>query len=96
MRQQTGFALRTVCGKPFLVATGVRHIAFGRMFELSESAAWLWQEAARQGEFTAESLAGALCEEYELAPEEALRDTRELLAQWREEGLLCEDREEGA
>lgn len=41
MRQQTGFALRTVCGKPFLVATGVKHIAFGRMFELSESAAWL-------------------------------------------------------
>ena len=96
MRQQTGFALRNVCGKSFLVATGVRHIAFGRMFELSESAAWLWQEAARQGEFTAESLAGALCEEYELAPEEALLDTRELIARWREEGLLCEGREEGA
>ncbi|MBR1787984.1 MAG: PqqD family protein [Bacteroidaceae bacterium] len=96
MRQQTGFTLRSVCGRSFLVATGVKHIAFGRMFELSESAAWLWQEAARQGEFTAESLAGALCEEYELASEEALRDTRELLAQWRDEGLICEDREEKA
>ena len=42
----------------------------------------------RQGARTAEELANAIAEEYEVTEDVALRDVRELLAQMREQGLV--------
>ena len=52
------------------------------------AAAWLWREAERQGDFTVESLAEALCQEYDITPENALADVAELTAQWQQEGMV--------
>ena len=35
-----------------------------------------------QGEFTADTLAVAMCEEYDVAPERALTDIKATLEQW--------------
>ena len=84
MKIKKGFVLRTVCGENVIVGEGLDAINFGRMLCLNETAAWLWKQALEQGDFTAQSLANALCTEYEVSPEQALNDVKETINQWTE------------
>ena len=84
MKIKKGYILRTVCGENVIVGEGLDAINFGRMLCLNETAAWLWKQAVEQGDFTAESLAKALCDEYEVAPDQALADVKETINQWTE------------
>ena len=84
MKIKKGYILRTVCGENVIVGEGLDAINFGRMLCLNETAAWLWKQAVEQGDFTAESLANALCDEYEVAPDQALADVKETINQWTE------------
>ena len=79
-----GFVLRTVCGENVIVGEGLDAINFGRMLCLNETAAWLWKQALEQGNFTADSLAAALCNEYDVTPDQALADVKETINQWTE------------
>lgn len=89
MRQKQGYTLRQVCGKPVIMATG-KTSGQRKVFTLSESAAWLWQQASEQGDFTAATLAEALCNDYDITPEQARADVEELLALWLQEGIIAE------
>ena len=82
MKIKKGFVLRTVCGENVIVGEGLDAINFGRMLCLNETAAWLWKQAVEQGDFTAESLAKALCDEYDVSPDQALADVKETINQW--------------
>ena len=84
MKIKKGFVLRTVCGENVIVGEGLDAINFGRMLCLNETAAWLWKQALEQGDFTAQSLANALCTEYEVTPEQALNDVKGTINQWTE------------
>ena len=84
MKIKKGFVLRTVCGENVIVGEGLDAINFGRMLCLNETAAWLWKQAQQAGDFTAESLAQALCSEYEVSPDQALADVKETINQWTE------------
>ena len=84
MKIKKGFILRTVCGENVIVGEGLDAINFGRMLCLNETAAWLWKQALEQGNFTTQSLATALCNEYEVTPEQALNDVKETINQWTE------------
>lgn len=84
MKIKKGFILRTVCGENVIVGEGLDAINFGRMLCLNETAAWLWKQALEQGDFTADTLAKALCDEYEVAPDQALADVKETINQWTE------------
>ncbi|MBP5690910.1 MAG: PqqD family protein [Bacteroidaceae bacterium] len=84
MKIKKGYILRTVCGENVIVGEGLDAINFGRMLSLNETAAWLWKQAVEQGDFTAESLANALCDEYEVTPDQALADVKETINQWTE------------
>ena len=84
MKIKKGFVLRTVCGENVIVGEGLDAINFGRMLCLNETAAWLWKQAIEQGDFTAQSLAAALCNEYDVTPEQALNDVKETINQWTE------------
>ena len=88
MRQKKEFVLREVCGEPFIMQQGTGSIDFGRLLSLSESAAWLWKQAGQQGYFTVESLTAALCDEYDVSPEQAATDVSRLVAGWLEEGIV--------
>ena len=50
MRIQTGFTLRRVGGQYTVMAQGTAAARFGRVLQLSESAAWLWQAAKKKGD----------------------------------------------
>ena len=84
MKIKKGFVLRTVCGENVIVGEGLDAINFGRMLCLNETAAWLWKQALEQGDFTADSLAAALCNEYDVTPDQALTDVKETINQWIE------------
>ena len=88
MKIKKGFVLRTVCGENVIVGEGLDAINFGRMLCLNETAAWLWKQALEQGDFTAQSLANALCTEYEVSPDQALADVKETIDNWTKLGVV--------
>ena len=88
MKIKKGFVLREVCGEHVIVGEGLDAINFGRLLALNETAAWLWKEAQALGEFTVEALAERLCEEYEVAADEARRDVEEIIGEWQKVGVL--------
>lgn len=87
MKQKKGFVLRQVCGEHVLMAEELSIIDFGKLVSLNPTAAFLWQEAERQGDFTVESLTDALCQEYAVDPDKAMTDVRFLMEQWQATGL---------
>ena len=87
MNIKKGFILREVCGENVIVGEGLDAINFGKLLCLNETAAWLWKEAAK-GEFTVETLADALCEEYDVTPEKAREDVTSMVAEWQNVGVI--------
>lgn len=83
MRLKKGFVLREVCGEQVIVGEGLRAINFGKLLPLNESAAWIWQQATEMGDFTIESLADRLCQEYDVTEEQARQDVADIIEEWR-------------
>ena len=83
MNIKKGFVLREVCGEHVIIGEGLGAINFGKMLALNESAAWLWKQAVMMDDFTIESLAEKLCQEYEVSAEEALQDVTEMIGEWQ-------------
>ena len=83
MKIKKGFVLREVCGEHVIIGEGLGAINFGKMLALNESAAWLWKQAVMMDDFTIESLAEKLCQEYEVSAEEALQDVTETIGEWQ-------------
>jgi hypothetical protein len=88
MKQKEGFVLREVCGESVIVGEGLEAIDFGKLLSLNETAAWLWKEAERQGEFTIDSLTEALCGEYDVEADVAHADVADIIARWQESGVI--------
>ena len=88
MRIKKGFVLREVCGERVIMGEGLGAINFKKMLALNESAGWLWKQAQEMGEFTVESLAGKLCEEYEVETDEAKADVADIIASWRSVNVI--------
>lgn len=90
MKIKEGFELRQVCGESVIVAEGLQTIDFGKLVNLNSTAAFLWTEAKRQGDFTVASLADALCGEYDVDRSVAVSDIKALLDDWKRTGLVEE------
>lgn len=88
MKQRKDFVLRQICGMSIITAEGLKAIDFSKLIRLNDTAAFLWQEAARQGDFTADSLVEALCREYEVDEAVARNDCQKAVESWKKEGLL--------
>ena len=88
MRIKKDFVLREVCGENVIMCVGLKAIDFRKILALNESAAWLWNEAKAQGDFTIESLTARLCEEYDVTAEEARSCVTELFEKLEEQGVI--------
>ena len=89
MKLRPNFILNRVCGENVILAEGVENIDFSKIISLNDTAAFLWEQAL-QGPFSDISLAQALVDNYEINEEVALRDVREILQIWKDEGLIDE------
>lgn len=84
MKLKEGFVLRQVCGENVITGEGLGAINFGKLLALNETAAWLWKEAEAQSNFTVDSLADKLCEEYDVTAEQAHQDVADIIRKWQE------------
>ena len=89
MKINEGFELRTVCSENVIVAYGRKNIDFSKVISLNESAALMWRQAEK-GEFSAQTLADALCDEYQVDAYTALRDVTQTIEEWQKIGLVEE------
>lgn len=88
MKIKEEFTLRDVCGEKVIIAEGLRNINFSKLINLNESAAYIWTSLQDKDDFTAETVADLLCQEYEVDHATALADAQKLLAEWQEQGLV--------
>ena len=88
MKIKKGFVLREVCGENVIIGEGLGAINFGKMLALNESAAWLWKQAVEMGDFTIDSLAEKLCQEYDVSADEALQDVTEIIGEWQKVNVV--------
>ena len=88
MKIKKGFVLREVCGEQVIMGEGIGALDFGRLLCLNETAAWLWKQAELQGNFTVDSLAQALCGEYDVSAEQARIDVAAIVGEWQKVDVL--------
>lgn len=86
MKIKDGFILREMCGENIVAAEGLQHINFNKLISLNSTAAFLWK-ALEGKEFTAESMAQLLVDEYGIDMELALKDSENLCKSWIEAGV---------
>lgn len=84
--QNPDLAWREIEGEVMIVTPGE-----GAMHELNATGSFLWKLA--DGTRTVEEIASALAEEFDVTPEAAMADTRELLAQLAQKDLLVQSGE---
>ncbi len=89
MKIKNGFELREMCGEHIIIGTGVENIDFSKVISLNESAASLWREVEGK-EFTPETLAALLMEQYDVDEATALADATALANQWVSVGIVSE------
>ena len=89
MKIKNGFELREMCGEHIIIGTGVENIDCSKVISLNESAASLWREVEGK-EFTPETLAALLMEQYDVDEATALADATALANQWISVGIVAE------
>lgn len=87
MRLKDGFVLREVCGETVIIGEGGQAVDFGRLLVLNDTAAWLWREACRMGEFTIDSLTDSLCKEYDVPADVARADVGAMVEELKTLGV---------
>ncbi|MCQ2107321.1 MAG: PqqD family protein [Fibrobacter sp.] len=88
MKLKSGYVLRDVCGEQVIMGEGLGALNFGRLLCLNETAAWLWQRAAEQGDFSVDSLSEALCQEYNVSLDQAKNDVAAIVGEWQKVGVI--------
>ena len=88
MRIKNGFVLREVCGEQVIMGEGIGALDFGKLLCLNETAAFLWNSAVEQGDFTVDSLTDRLCEAYEVERSRAETDVRAIVDSWQKVNVL--------
>ena len=89
MKINDGFELRTVCDDNVIVAYGRKNIDFSKVISLNESAAFMWNAVIGK-DFSCQELADLLCKEYEIDEQTALEDANQMVAKWKELGLVSD------
>ncbi len=87
MKIKNGFILREMCGEKIVTGEGIEHINFNKLISLNSTAAYLW-EALVGKEFTEDSMARLLVDQYGIDMELALKDSAGLCKAWRDTGVL--------
>lgn len=87
MRLKEGLELRQIGNRYVIVKVCDGLANMTDVFTLNRTAARLWQRMG-EGSFTAEELAGWLCDIYDVASDVAQADVNRQLDEWRNYGLL--------
>lgn len=86
MKLIEGFRLRDVMGQATVIGEGVGQVNFNKLVTLNESAAFLWKSVEGK-EFTVDTLATLLKDNYGIDEELAALDAAAVASKWIEIGL---------
>ena len=89
MKITDDFVLREICGEKIISGEGLNQVNFSKFIRLNDSAAFLLKKVEHE-EFSAETLAKLLCEEYEISEEIAAKDAEALCKSLVEAGIVEE------
>jgi len=89
MKLLDGLVLRPLCGEHIVTGEGLSRVDFSKVISLNATAAYLWEQIQGK-EFTADDLVALLTGRYEVGEERARADVDNLLASWRDAGLIEE------
>lgn len=81
--------MHQVCDQNIIVGEGKENIDFNNLVTLNSTAAFLWTKMENK-EFTTQDLVDALCGEYDVTEEVALRDCTALVRDWLAAGIIEE------
>lgn len=70
-----------------LLDTSASKVNLSKVFRLSSSAAWLWEQLADK-DFTETEVVSLICSEYEVAEDVAKQDVNHLLDVWKNNGII--------
>ncbi|MGJ1283497.1 PqqD family protein [Sphingobacterium spiritivorum] len=87
MRLRTDIRLRKIGDEYIIVDPGQDMVDMSKAYTLNETAAFIWNEL-QNIEFTVSTIAKLLQNNYDLSPETADQDAKELVKQLQSEGLL--------
>ena len=88
MQIKKDFTIQKVGNSYIAVAGGEPSKPFHGMVRLNETGAFLWKKMS-EGDVTVDELVDALLSEYEVDRETAAHDVEQLVAQFRESGILA-------
>ena len=86
MKTKEGFVLREMCGENIITGEGLEHINSNKLISLNTTAAFLWK-AVEGKEYTVESMAQMLVDEYGIDMELAVKDSAALCKAWIDAGI---------
>ena len=86
MKIKEGFVLRRVLDEAIVIATGEMSKNFHGMVKLNDSGADIWEWISEGNDEIA--VAKKLSEKYELSEEKAIADTKAMISQMADAGLL--------
>ena len=72
----------------FVIDTDTGSLDATDLYAMNEAAAYIWEHFTGR-DFTTEEMAAQLAEAYDVTPEQALADVRQLLSLWDEYGLIA-------
>lgn len=87
MRLKTDLLHLNVGKDHFIVDPDGGAIDLTDLYSMNEAAAYLWEQFTNR-DFTPEEMAAQLAASYDVEPEQALTDVRQLLHKWDEYGLI--------
>lgn len=90
MRIKKDFVIRDVFGNHVVFGEGLNAIDFKRLETLNETATFIWECAQAQEDFSIESLSDALCKEYEVSHDTAVKDVTNLVRKWQKLKMIEE------
>lgn len=88
MQIKKDFTIQKVGNSYIAVAVGETSKTFHGMVRLNETGAFLWKKMS-EGDVTVDELVDALLSEYDVDRETAAHDVEQLVAQFRESGILA-------
>ena len=88
MKLKDNLVLREIAGEYMIVNPFNDSVDMTQVLSLNETAGWLWKQVEGK-EFECADLVNLLCNEYEVSPEDAEADVRELCEEWKKNGLLA-------
>ncbi|MBE8712348.1 PqqD family protein [Sphingobacterium hungaricum] len=87
MRLRDDLTLRQIGNDYIVVDPSQDMVDMSKVYTLNETAAWLWKELKGQ-DFTSETMVDLLKERYEVDNEQVLKDVENLVAIFKEQGVL--------